>query len=164
MSVSLGWEAKMICRHLWRLGAQFSTLLMMIYTSSWCWNAALWGLKFWCSAGFKPTRIKPTALAGWIFTPFASNLWQAEEAWGGDACPPSSLLSCVATPNKTQVKNVAWETSFRSSLSGLWYSSAFLRSNWKVCFGFARGRTGECPLITFLVSRKIQFCARGKGH
>lgn len=156
----------MICRNLWRLGAQFSAILVMIYTSLWFWNAALWeGLQFCGSAGFRLTSIKPFALAGWLFTPTASNLWQAEARLeAGEPCPPSSLLSCAATPNKTQVKSAAWETCFRSSLSDLWYLSAFLRSNWNVCFGFARGRMGECPLITFLVSRKIQSCAWGKGH
>ena len=38
-------------------------------------------------------------------------------------CPPSSLLSYAAAPNKTQVKNAAWEACFRSSLSCLLYTS-----------------------------------------
>ena len=152
-----------------RVGHDWSNLAaaaaVLIYTSLGPDNAALWGLQFCGSAGFKPVSIKPFALAGQIFTPTASNLWQAEARLEvGELCPPSFLLSCMTTPNKTQVKDITGEACFRSSLSGLWFSSAFLRSNWNVCFGFARGRMGDCPLITFLVSGKIQSCAWGKGH
>lgn len=156
----------MICRNLRRLGVQVSTILVVIYTSLWSWNAALWeGLRFCGSAGFKPASIKPIALARWIFTPTASNLWWAEarlEVWRACAL---SLFSSLVQP--LQIRH-RWKVAHgRPASEAACQASDTHQYFWDpiemYVFGFARGRMGDCPLITFLVSGKIQSCLRQRA-